>query len=92
MAINEKLSQLKTLNNSLIDKQMEAQQKLILERQSSTKYRECNTQLKLEIENYNIKISKLESEIESEKEKHKLSKTKKQIGEHMKKQKIMLKD
>ena len=72
----DKLSQLKTLNNSLIDKQMEAQQKLILERQSSNKYRECNTQLKLEIENYNIKISKLESEIESEKEKHKLSKTK----------------
>ena len=68
-----KLSELKTLNGTLIDKQMESQQKLKLERTKCSEYKEESTKLKLDIEDYKNKVMQLETNIESEKEQNILS-------------------
>lgn len=66
----------KTLNNTLIDKQTEIQQKLSLERKSNKSDKETVKELRIEIENNNKKIAELERAIESEKEQHVVSKSK----------------
>lgn len=70
------LSKLKTVNNTLIDKQLESQQKLVLERTNSKEHLETITQLKLEIQSYNATIKKLETAITCSKETHSISKRK----------------
>ena len=65
-----KSSKLLTLNATLIDKHTENQQKLILERQTNTKYCSEIKDLKVNIEKYDIQIKELEKQIISEKEQH----------------------
>ena len=72
----DKLSTLKTLNNTLIDKQTESLQKITLERSKNRDNLDIIKQLKLDIEKYNVKIKELEAIIDSEKEQHLLSKSK----------------
>lgn len=72
----DKLSTLKTLNNTLIDKQTESLQKIILERNVSKEHLLVVKDLKLDIEEYNIKIKELETAIACEKEQHVISKSK----------------
>jgi len=71
-----KSSKLLTLNATLIDKHTENQQKLILERQTNTKYCSEIKDLKVNIEKYDIQIKELEKQIISEKEQHIISKSK----------------
>ena len=71
-----KSSKLLTLNATLIDKHTENQQKLVLERQTNTKYCSDIKDLKVNIEKYDIQIKELEKQIISEKEQHIISKNK----------------
>jgi hypothetical protein len=70
----DKLSKSKTFNNTLIDKQLETQQKLVLERGNNRKQNETIKNLKIAIENYDIQIKKLEKVLASEQEQHIISK------------------
>jgi hypothetical protein len=74
--VEENMSKIKTLNCTLIDKQTESQQKLLVERNNIKELQQTIRDLKYEIESYNTKIKKLEKEVESEKEQHILSKSK----------------
>ena len=71
-----KSSKLLTLNATLIDKHTENQQKLVLERQTNTKYCSEIKDLKVNIEKYDTQIKELEKQIISEKEQHIISKSK----------------
>ena len=65
-----KIEELKTNNSTIIDKQIETQQKLSIERKQHAENNENNRDLKLKIEEYDSNIKELEKNIESEKEQH----------------------
>jgi hypothetical protein len=71
----EKLSTLKTLNATLIDKQLESSHKVKLERDTTKKCQEQITFLKLTIESNNKSMAGLERLVACEKEQHQLSKS-----------------
>ena len=71
----EKLSTLKTLNATLIDKQLESSHKVKLERDTTKKCQEQITFLKLTIESNNKSMTGLERLVACEKEQHQLSKS-----------------
>lgn len=71
----EKLSTLKTLNATLIDKQLESSHKVKLERDTTKKCQEQITFLKLTIEANNKSMTGLERLVACEKEQHQLSKS-----------------
>ena len=71
----EKLSTLKTLNATLIDKQLESSHKVKSERDTTKKCQEQITFLKLTIESNNKSMAGLERLVACEKEKHQLSKS-----------------
>jgi chromosome segregation ATPase len=72
----ESLSKLKTLNSTMIDKQLESQQKLVVERNHNKEKLDIIKNLKLEITSYDDKIKELESKIESETEQNSINKNK----------------
>ena len=72
----ESLSKLKTLNSTMVDKQLESQQKLVAERNQNKENLDIIKNLKLEITSYDDKIKELESKIESEKEQNSINKNK----------------
>ena len=71
----EKLSTLKTLNATLIDKQLESSHKVKLERDTTKKCQEQITFLKLKIEEDDKAMKGLERLVSCEKEQHQLSKS-----------------
>jgi hypothetical protein len=70
------LSKAKVINNTLVDKQAETQQKLTAERATNTQNVIVIKELKLKIEEEKTALLRLETEILSEKEQHQLSKDK----------------
>jgi len=72
----ENLSKIKTLNSTLVDKQMEYQQKLVLERSVSKEHLNSIKELNIAIGEFNTQIKELETDIECEKERHIISKSK----------------
>jgi len=72
----ESLSKLKTLNSTMVDKQLESQQKLVAERNQNKENLDIIKNLKLEITSYDDKIKELESNIESETEQNSINKNK----------------
>jgi hypothetical protein len=70
------LSKAKVINNTLVDKQAETQQKLTVERATNTQNGIAIKELKLKIEEEKTALLRLETEILSEKEQHQLSKDK----------------
>ena len=70
-----KMEELKTTNNTIIDKQIESQQKLVNERNQQRINNESIRDLKLKIEEYDTSIKELEKNIENEKEQHVITKS-----------------
>ena len=70
------LSKAKVINNTLVDKQAETQQKLTVERATNTQTGITIKELKLKIEEEKTELLRLETEILSEREQHQLSKDK----------------
>ena len=70
-----KIEELKTTNSTIIDKQIESQQKLVNERKENGINNESIRDLKLKIEEYDSKIKELEKIIENEKEQHIITKS-----------------
>lgn len=88
------LSKMKTLNSTIIDKQTEFQQKLVLERNNSKEHQDIIKQLRLDITKYDSNIKELNTEIECEKEQHIISKSKidKMIADISKSEKVVTPD
>jgi hypothetical protein len=72
----ENLSKIKTLNSTLVDKQMEYQQKLVLERSVSKEHLDSIKELNMTICELTTQMKELETDIECEKERHIISKSK----------------
>jgi len=72
----ENLSKMKTLNSTLVDKQLESHQKLMLERTNIKDYQESIKNLNIDIVNYGIQIRELHTTIKCEKEQHIISNSK----------------
>lgn len=74
--MDTELSKLKILNNTLVDKQIQYQQKINIERNKVKEQLDVNLKLQHEIQNYNIKIKELEKTIHIEQEQHIITKKK----------------
>jgi hypothetical protein len=74
--LEDKLSKIKILNSTLVDKQMESHQKLELERNNSKDNLNHIKKLKIQNVDFNVKIKELETVLECEKEQHIISKHK----------------
>lgn len=72
---NLKMEELKITNSTIIDKQIESQQKLVIERKENSINNESIRDLKLKIEEYDSNIKELEKNIETEKEQHIITKS-----------------
>lgn len=70
------INKYKTLNNTLIDKQTEFNQKLLKERNDNKKDKENIKELNIKLETNRVKIIELETQINKEQETNKLNKTK----------------
>jgi hypothetical protein len=70
-----KITEFKTNNSTLIDKQLETQQKLVSERKENVTHSDTIKELRLKIEQCDINIKELEKNIENEKEQHIITKT-----------------
>jgi hypothetical protein len=69
-----KLTEFKTTNSTLIDKQLETQQKLVSERKEQVINSDTIRELRLKMEECHTNIQELEKSITNEKEQHVISK------------------
>lgn len=72
----DKLSKIKTLNNTLVDKQLSSHQKVIEERNKNKEMVQDITKLKLDNSKYDNEIQQLKTKIITEQDQHLLSKNK----------------
>lgn len=77
--LEDNLCKIKTLNSTLVDKQTEIHQKMLLERDNNKIYLETIKNLKLEITTCNDRIKDLQNLIYTEKSEHRI--TKKRVDE-----------